>query len=1099
MWPISDGQLREVLRHLPAVIYQDSHEPHPRTIYLSPNADTVLGSGADEHLEDPDLWWRSIDPRDHDHLMASWTRAYETEEPYTVDYRYLRPDGRVVWLREHATPVRAESGEVSHWQGVLLDVTAERAATDELAASEARYRSLIEHLPASVYTLTNDDPARVVFASPRVEDLYGYPIERWMDPDDLWPHVIHPDDRASVLEDWNAARRSGRPFDRRYRVRHADGGFRWVVDHVRPVHSPDGEIVAWEGMSFEVTRERETAAALQESEVRHERLLQQIPGIAFSLLPGPTRRFDYLSPRIQDILGYPRSQWFEEEVIWENVIHPDDREAVISEWERCVRDGVPFRKEYRALHMDGHVVWLRAETLPVRGAEGEVERWQGLWLDITETQLAREEQARLEARYQRLVEQAPAIVFTTDTDGAVQYVGPQVEQILGYPRTAWTEDPALWESLLHPDDRDRVLEAWEESSRSERPFDAEYRLRRADETYRWVHETTHPVRDADGTVSSWHGLTVDVHEIHTATEAREAAEARARALLENVPAVLYEMGPDDERHTLYVSPHIERLLGYSRREWLDQPDIWTELLHPDDREVELAAHDRHSSTGEPWSREYRMIAADGRVVWVHDQATLAIDADARPSWQGVLVDVTSRHVTAELLQITNEELERRIFERTAAMEEANELMGLEIAERRRAETELRRAEVRFRQLVEESPGLVYAWQTRPGPQGEFDGYISPQIETMLGYTPDEWHRDWHIWDRRLHPHDRARVLAAAVRSEKTGEPFEDEYRYLAKDGRVVWVFDRATLLERDADGRPFMFQGVMVDITAQKDAERKAAEAEERLQRVAEDAPYVTYALTVEQADPTGVSVEFLSRQIESVIGYPATEWNHDPLRWIEFVHPDDRDRAMAHMTTCWRSGAPWVFEYRMITAEGKVVWLRDRGRCVDRDEEGRPARLVGVLLDVTDEIEERERERDELSVLRRIVDAIPAITWIGSVAADGGDPRYLYISPQVEQLLGYTAEELLAERMHFPRMIHPDDEDRVDRAWRDACLAGAEIWEGRWRARHRDGTYRSIHARARRVSEPDAATLVWVGFSIDETGWAAAETTVAGVDAELA
>jgi PAS domain-containing protein len=88
---------------------------------------------------------------------------------------------------------------------------------------------------------------------------------------------------------------------------------------------------------------------------------------------------------------------------------------------------------------------------------------------------------------------------------------------------------------------------------------------------------------------------------------------------------------------------------------------------------------------------------------------------------------------------------------------------------------------------------------------------------------------------------------------------------------------------------------------------------------------------------------------------------------------------------------------------------------------------------------------------------------------------------------------------MHFPRMIHPDDEDRVDRAWRDACLAGAEIWEGRWRARHRDGTYRSIHARARRVSEPDAATLVWVGFSTDETGRAAAETTVAGVDAELA
>ena len=376
--------------------------------------------------------------------------------------------------------------------------------------------------------------------------------------------------------------------------------------------------------------------------------------------------------------------------------------------------------------------------------------------------------------------------------------------------------------------------------------------------YRWVHETTHPVRADGGAVSSWHGLTVDVHELHTATEAREAAEARAKALLENVPAVVYEMGPDDERHTLYVSPHIERLLGYSRQEWLDQPDIWTELLHPDDREVELAAHDQHSRTGEPWSREYRMIAADGQVVWVHDQATLAIDVDGRPSWQGVLVDVTSQHVTAELLQITNEELERRISERTAAMEEANELMGLEIAERRRAETELRRAEAPLPPTRRAVPGPRLRLADTPGaPTGTFDGYISPQIETMLGYTPDEWHSDWHVWDQRLHPHDHDHIVAAALRSEQTGEPFQEEYRYLAKDGRVVWVFDRATLLERDADGQPYMFQGVMVDITAQKEAERKAAQAEERLQRVAEVAPYVTYALTVVPADPAGVSVEY--------------------------------------------------------------------------------------------------------------------------------------------------------------------------------------------------------------------------------------------------
>ncbi len=104
-------------------------------------------------------------------------------------------------------------------------------------------------------------------------------------------------------------------------------------------------------------------------------------------------------------------------------------------------------------------------------------------------------------------------------------------------------------------------------------------------------------------------------------EVRES-ESRYRALVERVPAVVYEMDPDDERRTLYVSPHVEQVLGYSRAEWLDQPDIWIELLHADDREVVLAQHDTHSETGEPWDLEYRLIASDGRVVWVHDRAIL---------------------------------------------------------------------------------------------------------------------------------------------------------------------------------------------------------------------------------------------------------------------------------------------------------------------------------------------------------------------------------------------------------------------------------------------------------------------------------------------
>jgi PAS domain S-box-containing protein len=166
----------------------------------------------------------------------------------------------------------------------------------------------------------------------------------------------------------------------------------------------------------------------------------------------------------------------------------------------------------------------------------------------------------------------------------------------------------------------------------------------------------------------------------------ESSEELYRTLVEQVPAVVYVVAPDDDRRTLYASSQVERALGYSREEWLEQPDIWMELLHPDDREPTLAAHDEHNLTGEPWSREYRLIASDGRAVWFRDVATLVRDAEGRPLyWQGVQLDITELKGVEEELRSSRDELEIRVAERTAELAEATALLSLEIGERRRAE------------------------------------------------------------------------------------------------------------------------------------------------------------------------------------------------------------------------------------------------------------------------------------------------------------------------------------------------------------------------------------------------------------------------------
>ncbi|MGQ0671100.1 MAG: PAS domain-containing sensor histidine kinase [Actinomycetota bacterium] len=136
------------------------------------------------------------------------------------------------------------------------------------------------------------------------------------------------------------------------------------------------------------------------------------------------------------------------------------------------------------------------------------------------------------------------------------------------------------------------------------------------------------------------------------------AEARYRALVEQLPAVTYldEVEPSDR--TLYMSPQVEALLGYTPEEMTREVPLWPQIIHPDDRERVLAESKRHDETGDPYDTEYRLIARDGRTVWIHDRSVLVRGEDGKPHfWQGVLVEITERKRTQELERALEVQLE----------------------------------------------------------------------------------------------------------------------------------------------------------------------------------------------------------------------------------------------------------------------------------------------------------------------------------------------------------------------------------------------------------------------------------------------------------
>lgn len=152
---------------------------------------------------------------------------------------------------------------------------------------------------------------------------------------------------------------------------------------------------------------------------------------------------------------------------------------------------------------------------------------------------------------------------------------------------------------------------------------------------------------------------------------RREVESRYQLLVERLPIVVYLSPVDRITHTVYVSPQIETILGFTPEEWLADPEFWQSRLHPEDRMAVMKIVEQSDLTGQPSAMEYRMLARDGRVVWFHDQTILLQDERGRPMyWQGLKVDITTRKQAEEEILKLNAELERRVDERTKELERA---------------------------------------------------------------------------------------------------------------------------------------------------------------------------------------------------------------------------------------------------------------------------------------------------------------------------------------------------------------------------------------------------------------------------------------------
>jgi PAS domain S-box-containing protein len=269
---------------------------------------------------------------------------------------------------------------------------------------------------------------------------------------------------------------------------------------------------------------------------------------------------------------------------------------------------------------------------------------------------------------------------------------------------------------------------------------------------------------------------------------------------------------------------------------------------------------------------------------------------------------------------------------------------------------------------------------------------------------------------------------------------------------------------------------VLLDITARKEAEA----LEEQLRELLDSSPVVTYVYeSVPDEDPP-VRFIHMSQQISQLIGQSVQNLLADYSLWLRQIHPDDLQQLVEASSRSRDTGKPWQRTFRVIAQDGRVVNVLSVGRCVQRDADGTPRRFVGALIDVTAWTNERDRIDAERARLRSLVDGLPGFSWTEVVEGEPGSGRLTFIGGRVEEILGYTADELVSTPGYFDKLVHPDDRRRLDALNVHHDLT-EEPWLTEFRSRTRDGRTRWL--RSQGLPSRDAnGRLVWNGITFDIT-----------------
>jgi len=316
-----------------------------------------------------DLWGQAEEIRSELRVGRAWSGEFVVR----------RKDGTIFSVACVATPLLDEKGSPVGMVGLSTDVTEQKQAEEALGKSEERFRVLTQNSSDMVALLGTD--GTVHYQSLSVERILGYRAEDLVG-ENVFDYV-HPEDLERVRRAFaEALADPNLRLSAQYRFRHKDGSWRYL-ESVGSNLLYDRKVCEFVVNSRDVTERVHTEERLRQAETRYRTLVERMPAVVYIQEIGSSDSAIYMSPQIEALTGYSPEECKDPDLRW-RIVHPEDRDRMRSEDERAVEPGEVYTTEYRVVHRDGRIVWVRNESIVVEEEASRSRYWQGFMLDITE-------------------------------------------------------------------------------------------------------------------------------------------------------------------------------------------------------------------------------------------------------------------------------------------------------------------------------------------------------------------------------------------------------------------------------------------------------------------------------------------------------------------------------------------------------------------------------------------------------------------------------------------------------------------------------------------------------------------------------------------